>query len=183
MKAANLEWLAPAHGRANGAIVVGSYRYLLWRTWDYAVAPLLWVLLNPSTADGQTDDPTLRRCMGFSRAWGFGGVEIANLFAYRTPYPRHLWHAMDPVGSENDRYLAVAAQRAGTVVVAWGADGTYQQRDCAVLALLEQRAARSLLCLGTTRDGSPRHPLRIARGASLMPYRRHNAVAPCRESC
>ena len=171
MKAANREWLAPAHGRANGAIVVGSYRYLLWRTWDYAVARLLWVLLNPSTADERSDDQTLRRCMSFSRAGGYGRVEIVNLFAYRTPYPQRLRHAADPVGGENDRYLAEAAQRAGGIVVAWGTDGAYQRRDRAVLALLERHAARPLLCLGTTRDGSPRHPLRITRSASLMPYR------------
>lgn len=161
--------LAPRH--ANGAIIVGEYRYLLWRTWDHAAPCLLWVLLNPSTADERTDDPTLRRCMGFSRAWGYGGVEIANLFALRTPYPRQLLLSSDPVGGENDCYLAATAERVAAIVVAWGAVGTYRGRDRVVFALLARHAAQPPLCLGTTRDGSPRHPLYTAQSARLTPYR------------
>lgn len=108
--------------------------------------------------------------MGFSQAWGYGGVEIANLFAYRTPYPHVLRRASDPVGGENDRYLAAAAARAARIVVAWGVGGAYQQRDRIVLALLAQHAARTPLCLGTTRGGSPRHPLYLAQITSPAPY-------------
>lgn len=156
----------------NGAVIV-AYRYRLWRTWDAARPRLLWVLLNPSTADGQADDPTLRRCIGFSEDWGYGGLEIVNLFALRTPHPQDLYRAPDPVGSENDQYIAAAASRAAGIIVAWGEQGTYRQRDRAVLALLSQHSAQPLRCLGLSRTGSPRHPLRLARSTHLVPYQNY----------
>jgi hypothetical protein len=170
------EWLAPRTGQASGANIVGKYRYLLWRTWDHASPRLLWVLLNPSIADGQTDDPTVRRCMRFSQDWRYGGLEIVNLFALRTPYPQALRRAADPVGSENDRYVAAAMTRAGDIVVAWGEYGTYQRRDRVVLGLLSHHAAQPPLCFGSTRNGSPRHPLYLARSASLVSYWRDGVL-------
>jgi len=86
--------------------------------------------------DEQTDDPTLRRCIRFSREWQYGGLEIVNLFAFRTPHPHDLHRAADPIGSENDQYLATAAARAAGIILAWGEKGSYLQRDRAVLALL-----------------------------------------------
>jgi hypothetical protein len=171
MNAARLRRPESIPRHASGAIIFGEYRYLLWRTWGEAAPRLLWVLLNPSTADERADDPTLRRCTAFSRAWGYGGVEIANLFAFRTPHPQQLRQPSDPVGSENDRYLVAGATRAGGIVAAWGADGGYQGRDQVVLALLARHASQPLMCLGTTRNGSPRHPLYIAGSTILMPYR------------
>lgn len=156
--------------QGNGACIVGAYRYLLWRTWDVTHPRLLWVLLNPSTADGQIDDPTLCRCMDFSRGWGYGGLEIANLFAFRATYPQDLRRTLDPVGPENDQYLAAAAGRAAGIIVAWGKQGTYQLRDRAVLALLSQHAAQSLQCIGAVQNGCPRHPLYLARSTSRQPY-------------
>ncbi len=164
--------LEPTYGQDNGAIIVGRYRYLLWRTWAAARPRLLWVLLNPSTADGQTADPTLRRCIGFSREWGYGGLEIVNLFAFRTRQPHDLQSTPDPVGSENDRYLAEAATRATRILVAWGERGTYHQRDRTVLALLSQHAVQPLSCLGTTQNGCPCHPLYRARSTRPVPYQR-----------
>ncbi|MEO7003154.1 MAG: DUF1643 domain-containing protein [Ktedonobacterales bacterium] len=72
----------------NGALNVGDYRYLLWRTWDEAQPRLLWAMLNPSTPDGE--DPTVRRCKDFSQRWGYGSMEIVNLFAYRTSNPQNV---------------------------------------------------------------------------------------------
>jgi hypothetical protein len=154
----------------SGALVVGGYRYLLWRTWDPARPRLLWVLLNPSTAGERADDPTLRRCAGFSRAWGFGGLELVNLFAWRATDPRELQRATDPIGPENDCCLVAAATRAHGIIVAWGGRGRYQRRDRAVCALLSGHAPHGLCCLGTTHTGCPRHPLYVARSASLVPY-------------
>lgn len=159
----------PHQGQDNGAIIVGEYRYLLWRTWDSAHPRLLWVLLNPSTADGQTDDPTLRRCIGFSRDWQYGGLEIVNLFALRSRQPRDLFTAADPVGSENDQYLAAAAARAQCIVLAWGTHGIYRQRDRAVLALLARQSVQPFHCLDTTQHGHPRHPLYVAQTARPVP--------------
>src|SRR5436190_16744965 len=90
MDAAIWRGIGDDHPNGNGAIIVGDYRYLLWRSWDRARPRLLWVFLNPGTADGRADDPTLRRCIGFSQAWHYGGLEIANLFAFRTPRPADL---------------------------------------------------------------------------------------------
>ena len=154
----------------SGALVVGACRYLLWRTWDLDRPRLLWVLLNPSTADERADDPTVRRCAGFSRAWGYGGLELVNLFALRAADPRELQRATDPVGRETDRYIAAAATRAVGIIAAWGERGRYQQRDRAVCALLTRHAVDVPRCLGTTRSGCPRHPLYVARSTSPVPY-------------
>jgi hypothetical protein len=139
------------------------YRYRLWRTWDARLPRVAFVMLNPSTADHRQDDPTIRRCIGMSRAWGYGGLVVVNLFAYRTPDVAALRQAADPVGPDNDRHVVAACRRAAAVVLAWGVHGTLGDRDQAVLALLGPRR-RPLLCLGTTRDGHPRHPLYLPRG-------------------
>lgn len=153
-----------------GAVIAGDYRYLLWRTWDAALSRLLWVMLNPSTAGESSDDPTIRRCVGFSRSWGYGGLEVVNLFALRTAKPSTLRQATEPIGPENDRYIAEAATRADGIVVAWGEHGGYMGRDRAVLALLWRHIGRSLQCLGVNRDDSPRHPLYVASAVMLGPY-------------
>lgn len=161
---------SPPQGGGNGAIIVGAYRYLLWRTWNERRPHLLWILLNPSTADGETDDQTLRRCIAFSQAWQYGGLEIVNLFAFRTSRPQDVRKIADPVGPDNDHYIAAAAARAVDIVVAWREGGAYQQRDRAVLALLAQCATPHLFCLGTVQSGRPRHPLRIAGCTARLPY-------------
>ena len=91
----------------------GLYRYSLWREWDANAPRVAFVMLNPSRADANTDDPTLRRCLGFARSWGCGSIEVVNLFAYRASRPDILRVVLDPVGPENDRYLqeAVGASR------------------------------------------------------------------------
>lgn len=162
---------APPASQPDGATVAGAYRYLLWRTWDAARPRLLWVLFNPSTADASREDPTLHRCRGFSRTWGYGGLEVVNLFAFRTPHPRDLLRAADPIGPENDAYLAAAVARAPAIVAAWGAHGGYRQRDRDVLALLARHAAQPFLCLGTLQNGCPRHPLYLPGDASPTAYR------------
>ncbi|MFN8498399.1 MAG: DUF1643 domain-containing protein [Anaerolineae bacterium] len=134
----------------------GLYRYRLWRIWG-AGAAVAFVMLNPSTADGARDDPTIRRCMGLARAWGYGRLEVVNLFAYRSPSPEALRRVSDPVGPDNDRYLGEAAG-AALVVVAWGNDGALLGRDRAALAAL---ADGRLHCLGVTLRGQPRHPLYV----------------------
>lgn len=157
--------------RRDGAVFVGDYRYLLWRTWDAALPRLLWVMLNPSTADETKNDPTITRCIGFSRRWDYGGLEVVNLFALRTTDPSTLRHAAEPVGPENDCYIAEAAIRANGIVVAWGEHGGYMGRDRAVLELLGRTTDRQLYCLGTVRNGCPCHPLRLARSTTLRTYR------------
>jgi hypothetical protein len=118
-------------------------------------------MLNPSTADERTDDPTIRRCIGFARDWGYGGVEIVNIFALRATDPRELRLARDPIGRVNDRHVREAAERSSAVVIAWGVHGALRARGAAALGLLSPRAR--LLALGWTRAGEPRHPLYLRR--------------------
>lgn len=152
--------------RTHGQLADGAFRYLLWRRWAEADS-VLFVMLNPSTADAERDDPTIRRCRGLARAWGFGAVEVANLFAYRATRPRDLARAGAPVGPRNDAILAAAAARASAVIVAWGVDGALAGRDRAIAALLAPYRPR---CLGITRSGAPRHPLYVRRDVVPRPW-------------
>ncbi len=147
----------------------GTYRYTLWRGWSDAPR-LAFVLLNPSTADGLYNDPTIRRCMRLAQGWGFGSVEVVNLFAYRSPHPKMLTQVPDPVGPENDRYLLAAVKQAEQVIVAWGNWGCLFERDRAVLRLLAGRSP--LFCLGNNRSGQPRHPLYVRREVAIVPFER-----------
>lgn len=150
----------------SGAVIDGPYRYPLWREWDPDRPRLLWVLLNPSTADAHREDPTLRRCLAFSQTWSFGSLEIVNLYAWRSSTPQALANVENPVGDLNDRHIQEAAQRSSTVVAAWGAYKALDGRDRAVMALLTS----PLWCLGTSRDGHPRHPLYIKADTRLRPF-------------
>lgn len=141
------------------------YRYALGRIWDRKLDAVMFVGLNPSTADQTNDDPTVRRCVQFASGWGFGSVILTNLFGYRSKDPRDLCEIDDPVGPENDDWLAYYANKAELVVVAWGARGDLMERDAEVLSLL-----RDTKCLGTTKNGAPRHPLYLANGTTLRPY-------------
>ena len=139
----------------SGAVIDGPYRYLLWRHWNEEQSRLLWIMLNPSTADEQGNDPTIRRLMTFSRSFGYGGLEVVNLFALRSPSPKALATAVDAVGPENDRYIQEAVARVSKVVVAWGDKGNFCERAQSVLTQID----RPLWCLGMTKRGYPRHPL------------------------
>jgi hypothetical protein len=143
----------------------GAYRYVLWRRWDAFRPGVTFVMLNPSTADADRDDPTIRRCLGFARAWGFGGLLVVNLFALRAASPRTLRTAPDPIGPRNDGFLARAARDAHTLIVAWGDGGVLGGRGEAVLRRLPQIP----FCLGTTRAGQPRHPLYLPARAVPVP--------------
>jgi hypothetical protein len=135
-------------------------------------------MLNPSTADATVDDPTIRKCIGFSRRWRCGVLRVVNLFAFRTTDPRCLKTVTDPVGPENLRWIlrsVEAAERSrerSTVVCAWGAHGTHQNQDAAILRLLKRRTIR-LVALGRTKDGQPRHPLYASYASRRIPFGPH----------
>ncbi len=132
----------------------GRWRYLLTRTWGSA-PPVVFCMLNPSTADDRADDPTVRRCRGFARAWGYGGLVVVNAYGWRAVDPAALWRADDPVGRDNDRHLVVAAAGAALVVAAWGA----QIRRDRAEQIRRLPGFERLFTLGVTRSGQPRHPL------------------------
>lgn len=144
-----------------------AYRYALARTWDPDGRTLNVVGLNPSTADEHADDPTIRRCVGLARRMGCGRLIVTNLFAWRATRPGWLKEADEPVGSENDAWLRAVAASADHVVAAWGVHGVLFQRAAVVRQLL---CGTSLLCLGQTRSGEPRHPLYVRSDAELHPY-------------
>src|SRR5579883_1277250 len=150
-----------------GATIRGPYRYNLWRVWDATLPKVTFILLNPSTADATLDDPTVRRCVGFARAWGFGSLELVNLFAYRATHPRQLKTAPDPVGPANDDAILRAVNSAQLVIVGWGTHGRLYSRDRAILRLLPD----SIHCLGVTETGLPCHPLYLKRETAPVPYR------------
>nr|WP_222109038.1 DUF1643 domain-containing protein [Streptomyces cupreus] len=146
------------------------YRYLLGREWDDAKPTAVFVMLNPSTADVLRDDPTIRRCLGYARAWGCGALMVANLYAWRATDPAALWAVEDPVGPENDAHLyaaaTIAAASGGPLVAAWGANAR-QDRIAAVLAL---PGMDRLSALALTKDGQPRHPLYLKADLTPQPW-------------
>lgn len=145
------------------------YRYILTRKWGGMFnreGSCVFIMLNPSTADDQNDDPTIRRCIDFAKRWGHDGLTILNLFALRSTNPAALLGDADPVGPDNDRYIAEVCRTAGRLVVAWGAHEMAQARGLAVLTNLGHRAS----CLGLTQSGAPRHPLYVKADTPLVPF-------------
>lgn len=180
-----------------GAVISpdGVFRYRLWRDFDIQAIPslfpskgndrppahqgkrVLWIMLNPSTADGKEDDPTIRKCMMFSALWGYGGIDVVNLFAFRATKPQVLWESrktIDIVGRLNDGYIveSLIDERVGKVVVAWGATGMDHISPRPELVMLAiERAGRRAYCLGKTKHGFPRHPLMLAYNTPLGRYK------------
>lgn len=139
------------------AIIDGCYRYLLRREWNVNYPQITFIMLNPSTADREKDDPTIRKCIKFANSWGYGSIEVVNLFAYRATKPCDMFQASDPIGLSNNFHLLTATERAKLVILAWGIHGSFLNRDRAVLNLFSRK--QSLYCLGRTKAGHPRHPL------------------------
>lgn len=124
----------------------------------------MFVGLNPSTADETQDDPTIRRCIAFAKDWGYAGLCMTNLFAFRATDPKDMKAAAEPTGSENDMHLKALAEGAGVIVAAWGANGTYKGRDAEVRRLLP-----ALHYLALTKDGHPGHPLYLRKTLTPVP--------------
>lgn len=150
----------------------GRYRYALWREWKEPLTQPTWatfVMLNPSTADHQIDDPTIRRCVGFAHLLGANGMVVVNLYAYRATNPTDLWSAADPVGPDGDatiaEFLELSARHGGPLIAAWGAHA----RADRVAAVLAMRGADRFQALGLTKSGAPRHPLYLPASARPMP--------------
>lgn len=137
------------------------YRFELWRRW--APGPYInFIGLNPSTADENTDDPTIRRCIGYAKYWGYNAICMTNLFAFRATDPADMLAEFLPVGDDNDVTLARIAKGAAMTVAAWGVPGSHMDRGRDVARLIP-----NLKCLGRNRDGSPKHPLYLR--ADMMP--------------
>ncbi|MBC8090503.1 MAG: DUF1643 domain-containing protein [Pseudonocardia sp.] len=168
-------------GPDRGAVLSadGTYRYSLTRSWPVdestttdPLRSVAWVMLNPSIADAQVDDPTIRRVVGFTRRLGYRRAVVVNLYAYRATKPRMLDEVVatggDPVGPDNDAMLDVVLSEAGLVVAAWGAHEGTQDRVVRLRGLAAAHGHR-LHCLGRTKAGHPRHPLYLPLLAPLEP--------------
>lgn len=189
----------------SGAVIspCGNYRYRLWREWRLHPLPAKWdmwtdddgapvldgagqqlgeplsvlfVMLNPSTADAQQDDPTIRRCVAYAKAWGYDRMEVVNLFAWRATDPRAVLAMtggkIDPVGPANKSSFLSAIERAGMIVCAWGAHGGHIRQDETALGWLEDLVGLfdrdiPITALRTTKGGFPGHPLYLP--ADLQP--------------
>ncbi len=148
----------------------GRYRYALWRIWDNAAPlPPSFIGLNPSTADEQQDDPTIRRCIGYAKAWGFGGVVMLNLFALRSTDPANLRGPIEPVGSENDTHLMDYTTFDRLIIACWGVHGKLSGRSDRVEHMLRS-SGRRLNHLGLTKDGFPKHPLYLKKDIDPMSW-------------
>lgn len=152
-----------------------TWRYVLNRRWDLRPVAM-FIGLNCSTADETQDDPTVRRCIGYAHAWGYGGLVMTNLFAFRATDPRVMKVASDPVGPSNDQHLRVAAisvvSEGGIVIAAWGNHGAYQGRSREVVELMGRIVAPKikLMCLRVTKAGQPQHPLYLPKDLGPVPF-------------
>jgi hypothetical protein len=144
-----------------------AYRYALWRDWDWQgyAHRVAFIGLNPSTADETQDDPTIRRCIGFAKAWGFGGLVMLNAYAFRATDPKNMRKAADPIGPANDEKLAYYATQVGCIVAAWGGHCS-PSRERRVVDVVRQ----PVFCLGVTKDGRPKHPLYLPASAARVPF-------------
>lgn len=139
-----------------------KYRYALTRRWSDG-PQVLFVMLNPSTADATADDPTIRRCIGFAKAWGFGSLAVGNLFSFRTVSPHILRQSAEPIGELNDFWLGTLNEKSTMTVAAWGNHGKLRMRGKTVKLMLGE-----VHTLGLTKTGQPRHPLYVA--ANTPPF-------------
>lgn len=144
-----------------------KYRYELWVDADpFGNGNVMFIGLNPSTADESKPDPTLRRCRDFAIRWGFRKMCMTNLFGYRATKPRDMKAQQDPVGVLNDETLRRVARTSRCVVAAWGVHGAYMGRGEWVAAVIP-----TAMCLGKTNDGFPKHPLYLRKDSKLIPFR------------
>lgn len=154
----------------------GAYRYRLTRTWDESLPSITFLMMNPSTADATEDDATIRKCIGFATRWGYGGIEVVNLFALRSRDPKALLASSDPIGRDNGEWLHLTLCDKKQVICAWGCEDTLKKGN------LKRRAMRLLMqlkydlptlkvmCLGTTKGGTPRHPLMLPYTTERIEY-------------
>ena len=141
------------------------YRYKLSRTWDSTKPTILFIGLNPSIANENVDDPTITRCINFAKDWGYGTLLMANLFAFRSTYPKDIYLIDDPIGKDNDHYILECVKQSDLIIACWGNNGTYMNREKVITELVP-----NLYCLQKNKNGTPHHPLRLPRNIDPVPF-------------
>ena len=143
----------------------GLYRYRLTRRWDDG-DQVTFVMLNPSTADANEDDPTLRRCIRFAQAWGYAALSVVNLYAYRATNPDDLWRTADPIGVDNDSHLCAAGESGDLLVAAWGGNAKLERIE----QILTLPGFSQINYLRLTKAGQPSHPLYLPKDLTPIPW-------------
>lgn len=146
----------------------GQFRYRLIRVWDVDLPRLAFVMLNPSTADASQDDPTIRKCIGFAKRLGFGGIFVVNLYAFRATDPAMLRKQGYLVGPKNDAHIGFAAWECETLICAWGANARGLARPGEVLDIIK-RTGRKPMALRILAGNVPAHPLMLPYSCTLEP--------------
>lgn len=146
-----------------GAIISDCemYRYQLWRTWNDDLPKVMFIMLNPSIADASIDDPTIRRCISFAKSWGFGGLFVGNLYAYRATNPKELKTVIEPIGKFNCAHIVSMASRSEMIVCAWGNN---EKPHDYILCL------KNLHYLELSIHGIPKHPLYLKSNLKPKKY-------------
>lgn len=146
-----------------GAIIsqCQKYRYQLWRIWDETKPMIMFIMLNPSTADSDINDPTIRRCIGYAKSWGYGGIYVGNLYAYRATDPAVLKEVDNAFGIDNEKHLKEMDSKCDKIVCAWG---NGEGRPEHIFSKLNK-----LHYLKLNVDGTPSHPLYLKK--DLMPIK------------
>ena len=143
-----------------------KYRYVLIRNLNRGTGTVVFIGLNPSTADENINDPTIQRCITFARDWGFSRLVMLNLFAFKATKPKDMLASEAPIGTDNDEYLSSWCSRADKTVLCWGNHGKHMNRDNQVL----DRIGVGHYCLGVNRNNTPKHPLYLRRDTRLCCY-------------
>ena len=149
---------------SNGAVFskCNGYRYVLWRKWDESKPQVMFIGLNPSTADQTNNDPTISRCINYAKSWGFGSIYMVNIFSYKTTYPKELQSATKPIGQETNDWIKKIYDSSEMCIAAWGNNGQFLNRSDEIRKMLPK-----MHCLKKTKSGEPSHPLYLK--ASLKP--------------
>ena len=153
-----------------------AFRYSLYRRWAEHGRSVTFVMLNPSTADAFKEDPTITRCIGFAKGFGYHALQIVNLFAFRSTDPKKLRQVEDPVGPDNDQYIREACYRGNSVICAWGAYAHLDGRDLEAWKQIRLEVP-NVFCLGRTKAGHPKHPLYLKATTELERFRPPGAGA------
>jgi len=144
-----------------------KYRYWLYRSWDKNKKICAFIMLNPSTADGKVDDPTIRKCIMYAERLGYGSLYVVNLFAFRATNKKEIMKVDNPVGPENDKNILEIAKKSNIIIAAWGEYGKYLDRSSVVLNELYRKGYK-VFCLKLTKCNEPYHPLYLKKDLSLI---------------
>ncbi|MDB6017709.1 MAG: hypothetical protein JWR19_2198 [Pedosphaera sp.] len=147
-----------------------KHRYTLWREFDlFSSKFVMFIGLNPSTADETQDDNTITRCIGFAQSWGYGAICMTNLFAFRATLPPDMRAAPDPIGPDNMKWINAVAGEADLIIAAWGIDGTFKNQSRELLkASIEWK--KPIYCLAINKGGTPKHPLYVLGSTHPQAY-------------